>query len=199
MPGILELDLLLGQAGFLALLGNQEALGDLHLLELGVARKPDHFHAILQGRRNGVHHVRRGDEKYLAQIVFDVQIMIHEHEILFRIEHFEQRRRRVAAEIGGHLVDFVQHEHRIAHAGLLHHLDESGRAARRCRCGGGRELRLHRARRRATGARICVRSPWRSTCRATFFPRPEARRSTGSNPWDLSPGGAPPEIRGCAP
>ena len=122
-----ELDLPFAQAGFLGLLRNQEPLGDFHLFELGIARKPDHFHAILQRRRNGVQHVRRGDEEHLAQVVFDVQIMIHEHEVLFRIQHFEQRRRRVAAEIGGHLVDLVQHEHRVAHAGFLHHLDNLAR------------------------------------------------------------------------
>ena len=41
-----------------------------------------------------------------------------------RIEHFHQRRRRIAAEIHGHLVHFVQHEHRIDGAGLAHHLDD---------------------------------------------------------------------------
>ncbi len=126
-----ELDLFIArQSGFLALLGNQEALGDLHLFDLGVAREPDHFHAILQRRRDGVHHVGRGDEEYLAQVVLDVQVVIHEHVVLFRIENFQQRRRRVAAEVGRHLVDFVQHEHRVAHAGFLHHLENlSGQGA----------------------------------------------------------------------
>jgi hypothetical protein len=50
--------------------------------------------------------------------------VIHEHVVLFGIEHFEQRRRRIAAEIHRHLVDFVQHEDRVLGAGLLHHLDD---------------------------------------------------------------------------
>ncbi len=107
-----EFDLLAGEPGLLHLLADQEALGDLHLFELGVARKADHFHAVLQRRRNGVQHVGGGDEEDLAQIVFDVEVVIHEHEVLFGIEHFEQRGRRIAAEIGGHLVHFVQHEDR---------------------------------------------------------------------------------------
>ena len=106
------------------LLAHQEALGDLHLLELGIAGEPDHFHAVLQGRRNGVQHVGGGDEEHLAQIVLHVQVMIHEHVVLLGVEHFEQRGRRIAAEIHRHLVDFVQHEDRIARAGLLHHLDD---------------------------------------------------------------------------
>src|SRR5262249_26058675 len=88
----------------------------------GVARKADHFHAVLKRRWNRVQYVRGGDEENLGKIVFDVQIMIHEHEVLFRIEDFEQRGRWVAAEVGRHLVDFVEHEHWVAHASLLHHL-----------------------------------------------------------------------------
>ena len=58
------------------------------------------------------------------QIVLDVQVVIHEHVVLFRIENFEQRGRRVAAEIHRHLVDFIQHEDRVLCTGLLHHLDD---------------------------------------------------------------------------
>ena len=109
------------------MLGNQEALGDLELFQFGIAGKADHFHAILQRRRNGVQHVGRGDEEHLAQIVFDVEIVIHEHVILFWIEHFEQGRGRVATEVHRHLVDFVQHEDGIPGAGLLHHLKNLAR------------------------------------------------------------------------
>ena len=72
-------------------------------------------------------HIRGGDEEDLRQVVFHVEIVIHEHEVLFRIEHFQQRRGRVAAEVHRHLVDFVQHEDRILGAGLLHHLDDLAR------------------------------------------------------------------------
>jgi hypothetical protein len=62
----------------------------------------------------GVHHVRGGDEEHLAQIVLHVQVVIDEHEILLGIQHLEQRRRRIAAKVRRHLVDFVQHEDRVA-------------------------------------------------------------------------------------
>src|SRR5438093_556108 len=46
-----------------------------------------------------------------------------------RIEHLEQRRRRITAEVHRHLVDFVEQEDRIHRAGLLHHLND---LARKC-------------------------------------------------------------------
>ncbi|HEY6386936.1 MAG TPA: hypothetical protein VIX91_14765, partial [Candidatus Acidoferrum sp.] len=47
-----------------------------------------------------------------------------------RIEHFEQRGGRIAAEVHRHFVDFVEHEDRILGAGLLHHLDDlAGKSA----------------------------------------------------------------------
>ena len=69
----------------LHLLRNEKALGDLQLLKFGIAGEADYFHAVLQRRRNGVQHVGGGDKKDLAQVIFDVQIMIHEHVVLFRI------------------------------------------------------------------------------------------------------------------
>ena len=112
------------QAGGFALAFNQEALGDLQLFLLGVAGDAQDFHAVLQGLRNGVQHVGGADEHHFGKIVFDVEIMIGEGVIQFRVEHFHQRRGRIAAEIGGHFVHFVQHEDRIHGAGLLHHLDD---------------------------------------------------------------------------
>jgi len=50
--------------------------------------------------------------------------MVRKRVVEFRVEHFHQRRRRIAAEISGHLVHFVQHEDRVHRAGLLHHLDD---------------------------------------------------------------------------
>ena len=56
--------------------------------------------------------------------VLDVEVVIEERAVLLGIQHFEQRRRRVAAEVHRHLVDFVEQEHRVHRAGLLHHLDD---------------------------------------------------------------------------
>ncbi len=50
--------------------------------------------------------------------------MIVEGRVLLRIEHLEQRRRRIAAEIHRHLVDLVEQEQRISHFGLGEILDD---------------------------------------------------------------------------
>ena len=180
-----ELDVLVRQPGLHHLLLDQELLGDFDLLRLGVAVQPQHFHAVLQSRRNGVHHVRGGDEKNLREVVFDVEVVIDEHEILLGIEHFEQRGRWIAAEIHRHLVDFVQHEDRILGAGLLHHLDDL--AGQRADVGAAMAANFgfvaHAA--RATCGRTCGRSLWRSTFPAKFCRRPEGRRSRESIPWDF--------------
>ncbi len=119
-----DLQLILRQARGFELLGNQVARGDLIFFVFGVARDAQHFHAILQRLRNGVQHVGGADEHDLREIVFDVEIVVGEGVIQLGVQHFHQRRRRIAAEIHGHLVHFVQHEHGIGGAGLAHHLDD---------------------------------------------------------------------------
>ncbi len=52
--------------------------------------------------------VGRGDEKYFREIVFNVEVVILERVVLFRVEHFEQRRTRIATEVRAQLVDFVE-------------------------------------------------------------------------------------------
>jgi hypothetical protein len=100
------------------------SLGDFEFLAFGVARQPQNLETILQGRRNRVQHVRRRDKENLREIVLDVEVVILEHVILFRIEHFEQGRARIAAEIRAELVDFIQQQHGIHRAGFLHHLND---------------------------------------------------------------------------
>ena len=47
--------------------------------------------------------------------------------VLFRIEHFQQGRRRIATEIGAHLVDFIEQEQGIAHADFRQRLQNLAR------------------------------------------------------------------------
>src|ERR1700728_1317811 len=68
-------------------------------------------------------HVGGADEHDLREIVFHVEIMVGEGVVQLRIEHFHQRRRWIAAEIHGHLVDFVEDKNRVRGAGFAHHLD----------------------------------------------------------------------------
>ena len=91
----------------LPLVGDQMALGDLDLLVLRVARQPDDLHAVQQ-RRGNVHGVGGRDEHDAREIVVDLEVVVVERMVLLRIEHLQERRRRIAAEIGPHLVNFVQ-------------------------------------------------------------------------------------------
>ena len=50
-----ELHVLVGQSGLQQLLLDQEVLGDFDLFLLGVAVQTQHFHPVLQSRRDGVH------------------------------------------------------------------------------------------------------------------------------------------------
>ena len=96
---------------------------DLDLLVLGVAGDPDDLHAVHQRRRD-VERIRRGDEHHARQVVVDLQIVVVERVVLLGIEHLEQGRGRIAAEIGAHLVDLVQQEQRIRGLRLAHRLDD---------------------------------------------------------------------------
>ena len=53
--------------------------------------------------------------------------MIAKGMILFRIQRFQQRRSRIAPEITGHLVHFIQQEQRIQAAYLLHPVNQPPR------------------------------------------------------------------------
>ena len=75
-------------------------------------------------RRRNVERIRRGDEHHVGEIVVDLEIVIVERVVLLRVEHLEQSRRRIAAEIGAHLVDLVQQEQRVRGLGLAHRLDD---------------------------------------------------------------------------
>ncbi len=71
-----------------------------------------------------MNHIGRGDEHDLRQIVLNVEIVVHERMVLFRVQNLKQRRRWVAAKIHAHLVDFIQQKNRILRPGFLHHLDD---------------------------------------------------------------------------
>ena len=53
--------------------------------------------------------------------------MIAERGVLLRVEHLEHRARRVAAEVGTHLVDLVDHQHRVVRLGVAQRADDRPR------------------------------------------------------------------------
>ena len=101
------------------------AARDRDLLVDGVAIEGDHLHAIQQRTRDPVSHVRRGNEQHLRQIDLDVQVVIAEGVVLRRVEHFQQRGRRVSPPVGTELVHFVQHDHRVHGAGVAQGTDQA--------------------------------------------------------------------------
>ena len=176
-----ELDLGPAEAVLLDLARHQVALGDLELLLLGVAGELDHLHAVAQRRRDRLELVRGGDEEDPREVERQVEVVVAEGGVLLGVEHLEHRARRVAAEVGAHLVDLVDHQDRVVRAGVAHARGGSCPASRRCRCGGGRGSRTRRARRRPRCARTRGPSPRRSSGRARSCRRPAGRRSRGSS------------------
>ncbi|MNQ57142.1 hypothetical protein D3C85_712880 [compost metagenome] len=107
-------------------LGQQMVTADMDLLFLGVTRQADHFHAVQKRGRN-VQRVAGCHEHDVGQVEVDFDVVVLERVVLFRVQHFEQRRRRIAAEVHAQLVDFIKQEQGIAHADLRHVLDDLAR------------------------------------------------------------------------
>ncbi len=114
------------EAMFLDLLGKQVALGDLDLFVLGIAFEPDDLHPVEQGLRQ-VQAVRRRHEHDVRQVEVEFQIVVLELAVLFGVEHFEQRRSGIAAEVLAQLVDLVEQEQRVDLARLLEVGDDFAR------------------------------------------------------------------------
>ena len=123
---LLDHQLAFGNAVGLHLLVDQILDGDADLLVLGVAGKTDDLHAVQQRRWN-VQRVGGRHEHHVGQVKVDLGVMIDESVILLRIQHFQQCRRRIATEVGAHLVHFIQQEQRVLHAGLAHVLQHLAR------------------------------------------------------------------------
>lgn len=51
--------------------------------------------------------------------------MVVEIVVLFRVEHFEQGRCRIATHVAAHFVDFIEQEQRVAHTHFRHLLNQS--------------------------------------------------------------------------
>ncbi len=107
---------------------HQVAPGDLKFLFLGIARKLDHFHAVAQRSGDRIELVRRSDEHHLRQVEIHAEIVVAEPGVLFGIEHFQQRTRRVAVETArAEFVDLVEHQHASARFRAPDRLDDVAR------------------------------------------------------------------------
>ena len=92
---------------------------DRDLLLLGVAVDADHFHPVEERCGDGLEHVCRRDEQHVRKVELDFEVVIAEGVVLRRVEHFEQCRRGVAAEVRPDLVDLVEHDDGVHGAGLV--------------------------------------------------------------------------------
>ena len=97
---------------------------DLKFLFFGVTGEPDHFHAVAQGGLDRIEHVCCRHEHGVREIEDHAEIVVAEAVVLFRVEHFEQRRRRVAAKVRTDLVNLVEHDERVVCAHLLQSLND---------------------------------------------------------------------------
>ena len=117
-----------GETGPLQLARQQVAAGDEHLLGVRVAVEADDVHAVEQRPGHRVEHVGRGDEHDLGQVEVELEVVVAERVVLRRVEHLEQRRRRVARpRAGAELVDLVEQHDRVHRAGLGDRLDDAAR------------------------------------------------------------------------
>src|ERR671938_618071 len=75
---VAKVQLLLAEAMLFELPRHQELARDGQLLILHVAGQLDRLHAVAQGRRDGIEHIGRTDEKHVAQIVRHVEVVVGE-------------------------------------------------------------------------------------------------------------------------
>ena len=73
----------------------------------------------------GSRQVGGGDEQHLREVERHVEVVVDEGVVLLGVEHLEQRRRGIAAEVGAELVDLVEHEDRVVRAGVAQALDDA--------------------------------------------------------------------------
>ena len=108
----------------LHLFGQQVITRNGHLFVFGITRQANDFHSVKQ-RRRYIHAVRGCNKHHIRQIEINLEVVIGKRMVLFRIEHFQQCRCRITAEISRHFVNFIEQEQWIActHLGqVLDHL-----------------------------------------------------------------------------
>jgi len=103
-----DLELVLGQSGFVTLPRQQVPAGDRLLLPLGVAVEGDHLEPVEQRPRDRVRVVRGADEQHIREVQIELQVVVAERVVLRGIEYLEQRRGRVALDPRRDLVELVE-------------------------------------------------------------------------------------------
>ena len=76
---------------------------------------------------NRLQPVGGGDEQHARKVELQIQVMVGERVVLRRVEHFQQRRRRIAAKIRADLVQFIEQNDRVAAFDAAQRLNDSSR------------------------------------------------------------------------
>ena len=177
---VAELDVLRVEPVRLELLRDEVALGDAELLLLGVAREADDLHPVLERRRDRLELIGRADEEHLREIEGQVQIVVAEARVLRGVEHLEHRARRIAAPVGAHLVDLVDHEDRVPGAGVADCAEDGAREGADVRAAVAANLGLVTDAPDGDAGELAPERRARSTGRARSCRLRAGRRSRGS-------------------
>jgi hypothetical protein len=102
----------------LELAANEIAARDLEFFARRVAGETDDLHTVAKRARNGVEHIRRGDEHDAAEVEGHGEIIVAEGVVLLRVQHLQHRGGRIALNAGPQLVDFVEHHDAVTGSGL---------------------------------------------------------------------------------
>ena len=87
---LVYLELFLVYAMLLQLLGNEEFLGDFHLLLSQVASDIDKLHSVQQSRLDGRNIIGSSYEQNMGQVIVEIQIVVMERSVLLRVQNLKQ-------------------------------------------------------------------------------------------------------------
>ncbi len=120
-----EADILFFHARIFHTARNQVTPGNFGLFAHCITAELQHFHAVKQRRGDWVEHVGRGDKNHTRQVEGQIEIVIGKGIVLRRVQHFEQGRSGIAAEVAADFVDLVKHDQRVFVAAILDALDDA--------------------------------------------------------------------------
>ena len=117
--------------------GNQVALGYLYFFLGDISAHLYDFHTVEQRTGDCIQLIGCGYKHGFGQVVIDIEIIVVESRVLFRIKHLEQSRRGVAIMgILCNLVNLVEDEDRVGRTCLLEALDDTAGQGTRYTYGG---------------------------------------------------------------
>ena len=92
--------------------------GNLYFFFCDVSAYFNQFHTVKQWTGDCIQVIGCCNKQYLGEIIVYIQEVIMERCVLFRVEHFQQCRRRVSLTVGADFVYFIQDEDRIGRTGF---------------------------------------------------------------------------------